>query len=113
MRATVLFYSICLFLLSACAEKDLGPFVGDGTKPAGVSNLTVVNDHGASTISYTLPHDPQLLYVEAVYTLSNGTTKSVKSSVFKNFIRLEGFVSTAERAVTLYTVHRAEMKCEP
>ncbi len=113
MRATVLFYSICLFLLSACAEKELGPFVADGTKPAGLSNLIVVNDHGASTISYTLPHDPQLLYVEAAYTLSNGTTKSVKSSVFRNFIRLEGFVSTDEREVTLYTVNRAEMKSDP
>src|SRR5690606_38129315 len=93
--------------------REMGPLANIGTKPGILTNLSVENDHGASTISYSLPDDPQLLYVEAEYALADGRVKSVKSSVFKSFVELEGFTSTEEREVTLYTVNRGEVRSDP
>ncbi|WP_118193834.1 DUF5000 domain-containing lipoprotein [Albibacterium indicum] len=113
MRFVYLFFSICLFGFFSCNERKLEPLVQKGDKPSIVSDISVKNDHGAATISYALPDDSELLYVEAEYTLDNGVTKKVKSSVFKGFVKLEGFTSTNEREVFLYTVNRSEMKSDP
>src|SRR5690606_15097527 len=36
-----------------------------------------------------------------------------KSSVFKNYMVLEGFISTDEQEVSLYTVNRSEGRSDP
>lgn len=113
MHVVILRSIVILLLFSACHERTLEPLVNIGGKPGVVSNVSVENGHGASKIYYTLPDDQQLLYVEAEYVLGNGEVKTVKSSVFKNFVELEGFVSTNEREVTLYTVNRGEVRSDP
>jgi len=113
MKTVILISTMALLLFSACSERELGPLVGIGGKPGVLSNISVENGHGVSKISYTLPDDQQLLYVEAKYTLDNGEVKTVKSSIFKNFVKLEGFVSTDEREITLYTINRGEVKSDP
>lgn len=111
---TVLSLGMTLLLaFSSCHERSMEPLVGIDSKPETIMDVSVENENGASTVYYTLPDDPQLLYVEAEYTLSDGELRSVKSSIFKNFVKLEGFVSTEEREITLYTVNRGEKKSDP
>lgn len=113
MRTLILILTTGLLLFSACAERELGPLVNIGGKPEPISNISVENKNGTSKISYTLPDDQQLLYVLAEYELRNGEIRSAKSSIFKGFIELEGFASTEEREVTLYTVNKGEERSEP
>jgi len=97
----------------ACNQEKLGPLVAQDGQPNILSNITVENTNGGAKISYTLPEDPDLLYVTATYTVNSGVERTVKSSVFKNYITLEGFSTTDEREITLYTVNRAENRSDP
>src|SRR5690606_23763814 len=113
MRTIFSMFAICLLGLIACNEEELGPLVVQDGKPNILSNISVENLNGGARISYTLPDDPDLLYVTATYPLSSGVQRTVKSSVFGNSLTLEGFSTTDEREVTLHTVNRSENLSDP
>ncbi|AEV97842.1 hypothetical protein A4D02_15650 [Niastella koreensis] len=106
-----------LLLLTAvwsCKKEDVnGIKQGGGSAPGVVSNVTVVNEHGAATISYVLPGDEDLLYIKAVYTLPNGTQREVKASYYSNQLRVDGFADTLKHTVKLYAMNRAEEAGQP
>jgi hypothetical protein len=85
----------------------------DPTVPAQVSAVKVVNQNGKATISYTLPNDPHLLYVKAVYTITNGKQYEAKSSYYGNSLVVEGYADTLQHEVKLYSVNRSEVMSEP
>lgn len=114
MKSTISLFAICILSVVACQENELGPLVRSDQKPNTVSNIRVENQHGGATISYTLPDDTDLLYVMAEFSSNEEEgTRIVKSSIFKSSLVLEGFTSTEERGVTLYTVNRSEMRSDP
>lgn len=101
--------------LAACKE-DLDfktPSGGDGSVPQVVSNINVENLAGKARITYKLPNDKNLLYVKAVYKLSNGTMGETKSSYYKDTLTVEGFADTTEHEVSLYSVSRSEVLSSP
>lgn len=85
----------------------------DKTKPGVVTNVRVRNINGASIISYSLPANNNLLYVQANYAINNGVSRQTKSSYFLDTIRVEGFHSSKDYTVTLYAVSRANIQSEP
>src|SRR5690606_32993715 len=113
MRAIFSMFAICLLGMIACNQEQLGPLVSQGGTPSPLSNISVENLNGGARISYTLPDDPDLLYVMASYSVNSGVERTVKSSVYGNSLLLEGFSSTDEREITLYTVNRSENRSEP
>ena len=104
-----------LLLAYACNE-DLSYREPAGTSkgaPQQVSEVEVKNYPGKATISYSLPADPDLLYVKATYTLASGKVMDVKSSYFVDSLVVEGFADTQEHEIKLYTVNRQEVHSEP
>lgn len=99
---------IGILLIISCSEDFKGPMVNDGNPPQPISNIMVENMPGAAKISYTLPDDNDLLYVIATYTSPQGEQKELKSSVFKNYILIEGFSESKEYTVQLKAVDRGE-----
>ncbi len=100
----------------ASCKEDLGwrePIGEDPTKPLPVSSPQVSNLNGKADITYTLPKDPNVLYVLASYTMSNGKKAEVKSAYYSNVVTVEGFSDSREYAVDLYTVSRAGVKSDP
>lgn len=105
---------VSALVCSGCTDIKLEPLTDNADKPVQVSNVSVTNEPGGATISYTLPDDPNLLYVVAEFSSDmRGSIRTVKSSVFKNSLRLEGFMSTTQRTVKLYTVSRTEVRSDP
>lgn len=102
-------------LLIACYEENevIAPLESNPNPPAQVENVTVENLPGKAIVTYTLPTDPDLLYVKAEYTLENGREMEVKSSYYNNKLILEGFSGTTDREVEIYTVNRSEVASEP
>jgi len=100
-------------ILVSCESEVNKPFTQDSVAPAKVSNIKVENLPGAARISYTLPTDANVAYVLATYNLPNGTKKTIKSSVYKSFVEIEGFSRAHEYSVNLYTVSRSEVSSEP
>ena len=62
---------------------------------------------GGAILSYVLPDDRDLLYVQAEYTLDTGEKMIVKSSMYGTQIKIDGFAKAEPRKVTLYAVDRS------
>jgi hypothetical protein len=105
--------SVCLVVSCTRELESHKPVSDDGSIPAQVSNFSVVNQEGKSTISYTVPSDPNLLYVKAVYTPTNGQEAEAKASYYSNSLEVVGFADTLEHEVKIYSVSRSEKISEP
>jgi len=106
---------VIIVLFQTCKEDDGNvPLENNTEKPGVVTNISVENLPGKAKINYTLPDNQDLLYVEAVYTLpGSGEEKVVKSSYYNNHLTVEGFSTTDEQKIILYTVNRSEIKSDP
>lgn len=102
-----------LFVFTRCAEDLKGPLVVSDKVPEPPLNIQVENMKGGARINYTLPDDAEVLYVHATYSSSGTDVREAKSSVFKNYIVLEGFADTLQYDVTLRTVTRSEVYSQP
>lgn len=96
-----------LALLGACKDIEMEPIDRDGTAPNPITEVTVTPIAGGANISYQLPTDPDLLYVEASYTLSNGEKTRINSSFNRRNIKVEGFAEEKENQITLTCVDRS------
>lgn len=102
-----------LIFMMACKERELAPLVSSDKKPDMVTNIEVENISGGAKVSYSLPNDPDVLYVVAEFSSQENEQRVIKSSVYKNHVILDGFISTDEQEVTLYAVNRSENRSEP
>lgn len=108
-----IFFCLLAIAISSCEESNLEPVEKDDLAPEPISNVTVENLPGAAQITYSLPFDPDLLYIEAEYVSENGTVRQFKSSYYSNTIKVEGFGNTNEYEVKLYAVDRSENRSIP
>ncbi|TCC97319.1 DUF4959 domain-containing protein [Pedobacter hiemivivus] len=98
---------IVLSAFSSCKETELKPIEKDGTAPGTLSNPTVESLAGAAKITYNLPGDPDILYVQASYKNQSGQNVEFKSSYYSNFIVVEGFADSAAHNVEMYVVDKS------
>ena len=80
--------------------------------PGPVSNVEYEPDYGGGILSYTIPNDPDFLYVRAEFTIENGMTISRTSSRFNNFVELTG-MGVGPYDVRLYAVDVNGNESEP
>ena len=85
-----------------CKEDRLEPMGHDSTPPGQVSNVGVESLPGKVKLTYTLPGDPNLLYVKAVYRLNSGAMREIKASYYTNTMTLDGFGDTNVHDVQVY-----------
>lgn len=109
----IYFLFSALLLLSACSDIERGPVDRDGVAPQQVTDVSVNPIPGGAKITYVLPDDPDLLYIEAVYTLPNGETNKINSSYNGRSISVEGFAEVKEYQVFLTSVDRSGNRSEP
>lgn len=106
-------FILVTLLAAGCKEELLGPLPngGDGAPPP-VTNLKAINLPGEAKISYTVPADPNLLYVEAIWDYK-GTRRNTKSSYYSDTLSLQGFGDTSSCEVQLYSVSTGEVRSQP
>jgi hypothetical protein len=109
----VMLFSIAILLTSCQEENMLKPLESNSTPPGKISNVTVENKKGGAVLSYSLPTDKDLSYVKAVYTLPNGSSRTVIASYYTNQLLVDGFSEPGEYTVRLYAVNRSEVISEP
>lgn len=106
--------TMLLLVMSCNRELESNePGSNDPTAPAQVTNINVINGKGRATIEYTVPNDPHLLYVKAVFRITSGQEQEVIASYYNNSLLLDGFADTLEHEVKLYSVNRSEVLSEP
>lgn len=104
--AILLFGCLCCSFVGCQSELiDWQPGT-DKDAPGIVTNVTVENLPGAAKLTYDLPNDKDLAYVEAVYKI-NGKTQRTSASVYTNNLTVVGFGSTDPQNIQLYCVDRS------
>lgn len=101
-------YKIILFLaatlvLSSCSEDKHEPLGGDGTAEE-VTDIKHDPLPGGARLTYKLPKDDNLLYVEASLVTSKGVKRYFKASSFMGEIVILGLPDDKECDVSVYSV---------
>jgi hypothetical protein len=98
---------------TGCKEQENFPLPNSGKSvPSQITNVKVLNQHGEAKITYTVPADPNLLYVEADWTYK-GISRKTKSSYYADTLHLQGFGDTSACEVKIYSVSKGENRSEP
>lgn len=107
------YFLFALFFFLACEDVERKPIDQDSVAPQQVTDVVISPIPGGAKISYRLPPDPDLLYIEAAYTLPNGDNLHVNSSYNGRSILVEGFAEVKEYQVALTSVDRSGNRSEP
>ena len=78
----------------------------DTNSPGQITNIQFTPQNGGGYFTYTIPTDPDFLYVRADYTVDTGAKVSKTSSTYKDTLFIEGLGTIKEYPVTLYTIDR-------
>ncbi|WP_158618091.1 DUF5000 domain-containing lipoprotein [Chitinophaga lutea] len=113
-RHHILVLLLGLFLWSSCKEKNMLLYTDDNAPaPKPVSNVQFIRTPGGSKLYYKVPADNNLLYVKAVYDISQGVTRETKTSIHQDTLVLEGYADTLEHEVKVYTVGKNKKESDP
>lgn len=114
MLKNLMYLFVVSFLITACKEEEgPSPYENNQVPPDPISNVQIENLKGKVRLTYTLPSNEDLLYVQANYLLENGMPMEVKSSYYNNNMLLEGFTGLQEVEVQLFAVNRSEVASIP
>ena len=101
-------FTAVIMTFTFCNEEDrYTPFQNDGTNPPVVTDIQVENLSGGAKISYRVPEGKDVLLIEAKYKLDDGTEIFSRSSIFKNFLIIEGLRKIETQSVELTTVDKS------
>jgi hypothetical protein len=107
--------TITAILITTACGKQMGrePVSNDPAVPSLVSDVKVENRSGKAKLTYTVPYDKALLYVQAEYTLLSGEVVTRKASYYEDSLILDGFADTLEHEVNVYSISRSGVRSEP
>lgn len=94
-----------------CSETELGPIEKKSNVPGKVSVTKIENTPGGAIITYTLPGDPDLLYVMARYE-EKGTPREFKASFYTNQLIIDGLSKEVDYVIELTAVNRSGKSSE-
>jgi len=111
-------YLIIIFFLAlvwwGCSKQERLNFnQSDAPAPAQVTNVKATANPGGATLTYTLPKDPNLSYVKAVYEIQPGVMREAKSSIYSDTLALVGFGDTKSHEVKVYSIGKNEKASDP
>jgi hypothetical protein len=111
LKITVAVWTV--IIMTSCSELSFVQPPVDDVPPPPLSNVQVESLPGGGKITYDLPDtDRDILYVKGEY-MFQGTKKTVRSSVYNNFLIIEGLGSVEPIEVTLYLVDHSENVSTP
>lgn len=113
MKKLLVYFACIALLFSSCESLEHTPASGDLAAPSRPVVTDIESINGGAKITYSIPNDPNILYISAIFESHEGVQREVKASVFNGVIKLEGFGDVSEYLVKLYSVSRAEVKSEP
>lgn len=108
-----IFFIVIISIFYGCSDVEREPVVTDNVAPGQVTEVVTTSIPGGVNITYQLPTDPDLLYVEASYTLPNGEKMKTNSSSNNRNVKIEGFAEVTEYEATLTCIDRSGNRSNP
>jgi len=105
-----LFYILIVTVLTgivSCTELPLGQTPIDNMPPSSVTNVDIEPTPGGAIITYDLPNEKDISYVKGEYVYK-GETHVVRSSIYKNYLVIEGIGDTEPLEIIIYVVDHSE-----
>jgi hypothetical protein len=102
-------------LVASCKEDPIGQQAVDGIRPNPIisGSVQTISRPGGAYIFYKLPNnDPDISYVKGEFEI-NGEKKTVRSSVYKNYLAIDGLDSRLYVEIDLYVVDHSGNASEP
>jgi hypothetical protein len=107
------YFILMALLAAACTEDPIGQQPVDGKRPNPIRNVDVIGRPGGAYIFYELPdNDMDISYVMGEFEI-NGEKQIVRSSVYNNYLTVEGLDSHLYVEIDLYVVDHSENLSEP
>jgi hypothetical protein len=106
-------FVLIMLLAVSCKEDQIGQPPVDGRRPDPVKDVTAIGRAGGAYIFYKLPdNDTDISYVRGEFEI-NGEKQIVRSSVYNNYLAIEGLESHLYVDINLYVVDHSENVSEP
>ena len=100
------------FAVFSCSEAPIGQTPTNTTPPAPLTSVEITPLNGGAYVTYTMPVAEDLSYVKCEYVY-NGVKHSVRSSIYKDYLNLEGFGKPEEIEISLTVVNHSEVSSTP
>ena len=111
-----IYYISLIALISCfytCEDMQYGPKdPGVPWEMGPITEYSINPINGGAEISYSIPDNPDIMYVMAEYE-RNGEIFTEKSSVHTNMLTIEGYHRVNRAKATLYMVNRFEQRSKP
>lgn len=104
MKKYILFTAITISILFSFSCRENSEVINQWDSPS-LSNIHVTPINGGAKITYEIPDNSEIMYIEAQY-VRNEVEYNEKSSIYKNEIIIEGFNTEDPVDVILYKVNR-------
>ena len=104
--------SLIPVLWIGCKEDPIGQTPTNTTPPPPVTNVVIIPLNGGARISYTIPDTEDVAYVKGEYE-HKGVKYTVRSSVYKDFMIIEGLGNTDPVSISLSVVNLSEVSSIP
>src|SRR5690606_40504318 len=104
--------SVGVLVMVSCKEEKIGQTPVDSTPPSAVRNVSIEALPGGAKISYDLPDETDISYITCEY-MFNSEKKVSRSSIYNNYVVIEGLADIVPCDFTLYLVDHSENKSEP
>jgi hypothetical protein len=102
-----------VMMITSCTESSFVQPPVDNVPPSPLTNVQVESLPGGAKITYEVPStDKDISYVKGEY-LFQGKKKTVRSSIYNDFLIIEGLGSVEPVEVTLYLVDHSENHSAP
>lgn len=111
-KAFIWLMTALLLFFTACDEARVGQNPIDNIPPSPVANVQVEELPGGARISYDIPDETDISYAICEY-MFKGEKKVARSTIYNNFIIVEGLAEIAPCEFTLYLVDHSENKSKP
>jgi hypothetical protein len=111
MRITDLLFLLS-FVVFSCSEAPIGQTPTDKIPPAPISNVKITPTNGGAYITYSLPKEDDISYVKCEFIYA-GITRTVRSSIYKNSMDVDGIGEPEEIELKLYVVDHSENLSKP
>ncbi|WP_080905467.1 DUF5000 domain-containing lipoprotein [Parabacteroides sp. Marseille-P3160] len=103
---------IMVILITSCDEDRVGQNPIDSIPPSSITHVQTEALPGGGKIYYDLPKETDISYVICEY-MFKGEKKIVRSSIYNNYLIVEGLGEIAPCEFTLYLVDHSENRSEP
>ncbi len=113
MKLKIILFIFFAIAIAACKDELNSPLEKEASISGNVSNVVVKNIPGGATLTYSVPGDPNFLYVLAEVKTKSGKVRQFKASHYINTLKIDGLSDTNSYEVKLYAVNKSEAKSEP